>query len=316
MSESTEISNTCASVSDARDSSQHSVPGAADFREGAITNSNSMGSGDPCLSSVEKAKDPDRRRSKSGRRRSGFSRGRVSLTQLSKEASAADSDRAGSELYKQIPVELPAAERLSLLSRLILRHTLEVLDKEFEDVPGFDNFKAEAVESVGATVDQMESDGSFQQACTTPSLAFNPVNLQMDNTISALTSCIKRLEKEDADWDDLVSGLETQAKDAEQQLSQLDMDHRDVPDDVKELCTSFLPQSTDLLDMEALCANTVRDVKTISLLMDDYSHSVELLNIVHKAAGKHMDSVTKTLDQANCCRSCDPKESIQQLLAN
>ena len=51
------------------------------------------------ISRMEEMKEPasetERRRSKSGKRRSGFSRGRVSLTQLSKEASAADSDMAG-----------------------------------------------------------------------------------------------------------------------------------------------------------------------------------------------------------------------------
>ncbi|KAL8570668.1 hypothetical protein ACOMHN_039103 [Nucella lapillus] len=287
--------------------------GLTDTVEGAEAGSGTAG---------DAGKDPERR--KSGRRRSGFSRGRVSLTQLSRDTTEADTDQAGGKLHRQIPVELPAAERLSLLSRLILRHTLEVLDKEFEDVPGFDNVKAEAVMGVGATIDQMESDGSFQQACTTQSLAFNPVNLQMENTIIALTSCIKRLEEEDSDWSQLVDTLESQADGAKRQLKQLDADYGDLPDDVKQLSLTFLPQHDLVLDLSAVSTDTVRDVKTISLLttdvlmsqMDDYCHSVDLLKQTHTAAAKHMDVITTALDEAVNCKQCDPRESIQQLLAS
>ncbi|XP_070195244.1 uncharacterized protein [Littorina saxatilis] len=265
--------------------------------------------------SVEKVKDSDRRRSKSGKRRSGFSRGRVSLTQLSKDAPRAGNGSSGGDIYKQIPADLSSAQRLSLLSRLALRHTLEVLDGEFEDVPGFDSFKAEALESVGATIDRMEGDGTFEQACSTPSLAPNPLNLQMDTTIAELKRSINRVQQEDSSWDDLVKKLETQAQQAEQQLSQLDLPHDSIADDIRELSRSFLPPSAQMPDLAAVGLEAVKDVKTISLLMNDYCHSVELLNSASYAARKHMDHLTETLDVSGC-RGQDPKEQIQELLAS
>lgn len=268
-----------------------------------------------CVESMDSRSEKinEHHRSKSGKRRSDFSRGRISLTQLSKNSQDALASN-GNDLYKQIPEDLPPAKRLCLLSRLALRHTLDVLEDEFEDLPGFGTFKAEALDYVGDTIDKMDSDGSFEEASVGPRLAPNPLNDQMSLTISQLTGSIERMRKENEDWDKLISKLKTQTDNAKELLNHMEVEYNDIPKEVKEMSKTFLPSTAHTPDLAALSQSVAQDVKTISLLMDQYCQSIDMLNMASSAAHKHMDHVASVLKHENGCNH-DLKEVILKYLS-
>ncbi|KAK7508163.1 hypothetical protein BaRGS_00000402, partial [Batillaria attramentaria] len=196
-------------------------------------------------------------------------------------------------LYKQIPCDSPSADRLSQLVRLGLRQTLDQLEKEMGEVAGFELFSTEALKSVEGVINSMETDGTFSAACENPGTVPNPVNIQMEATIAELNSSIHRLEREDRDWDALLQQLEQQAQDAEKQLSQLEIDSSELPSDVQELAQSYL---TGLPDMADTITDVCTNVKTTSLLMDQYRHTVGLLKQASQSLQYHYANAANTLN--------------------
>lgn len=181
------------------------------------------------------------------------------------------------------------------------------------DVPGFEFFRAEGMKSMETVVDTMEADGIFEKACENAGTAPNPINLQMDDTVAELTGSISRLEKESEGWDTLLQQLEGQAREAESQLSQLEVDSEELPGDVQEMAQAYL---ADVPDVSSIVTDVSNDVKTISLLMDQYQDSVNLLSQAHQLAKQLSTHAAKTLDRNTNGFVDSPRKTIEKMTSN
>ncbi|KAI0209482.1 hypothetical protein LSAT2_005831 [Lamellibrachia satsuma] len=150
--------------------------------------------------------DADGNKKRKSMRRSSFVRGRISM---------AMPVTSTPQLSSNIPQDLPEDERLVKLSMSVLEHTLEKLGVEFSSLEGMQQFKVLARDAVDRTVQTLKEDGTLASLTVADNHAPNPVNAELESTITTYEKYIEKLKTESQGWDSLVELRRQMAEDAE-----------------------------------------------------------------------------------------------------
>ncbi|KAJ8038999.1 Kinetochore-associated protein DSN1-like [Holothuria leucospilota] len=141
------------------------------------------------------------------RRRSNFVRGRSR-----KSIGTANTDVA--EIHTKIPTDQPPEERLRLLKIACFEYTMNKLHEEFPILETIEDLRSKAKEEFDISLQKLVEDGTLKAACQRSSAKENPLNHEMETSITQLDAEISKLEEESKQWDEMTKSFSQKVEEA------------------------------------------------------------------------------------------------------
>ncbi|XP_077866125.1 uncharacterized protein LOC144353407 [Saccoglossus kowalevskii] len=224
-----------------------------------------------CVSSPDRKKrrvsDGVSDKKKKKQRRSSFVRGKNR-----RSLPAADVD-----IYKRIPNDLPAEDRLLALHNIAACDIFVKLEQELP-VVDLTALKKEAPTELAKTIERFREDGTVQKVCGHSRSTPNPSNTQMKSDISTCTEYMQQLNSESEKWEDLLT-IYTEISDrTKSQMSEV---------------TATAPAMKSLPGEHSTLLNGIPDLNRMALWVDNATHKLPF----------QVDTIHKTMKQVDKCVS-------------
>lgn len=229
------------------------------------------------------------------RRRSSFAQGRNKRKSLVFSSASVEK----SELYREIPADLPTEERFQKLFDACLKGAIEKLDTHSSEfnIDGLLNFSEEAKE-VFSQLRALITDSAIVSEAFKPSSSKveqipNPKNTELDAKLASFLAATERWKSESQQWDNLLEFHQELAAKKERKQNE------DSTQGAADQCPDFLsPEQHQLLSGKPSLKGLMERVHEMKqktfLQVDEVARAVNILKEYQEAASGFINANVKT----------------------